>query len=174
MTRTSVLAAIMAMILLGCAAGPAPRPAPEPAEAVDPIAMIALIRGQAQALGVDSVDVVPLRDAERAHWLQNLREHAERDDIEGARAAATAALAAEPDDPELLQEAAELALLNRDWEQAIALAGKSYELGPRQGLLCRRNWLTVAAARDALADIERSRTARERLAVCSPAPPVRM
>lgn len=178
MTARICFAAIVIIGVFGCAANPAPESAshPSPANAawVDPVDILARIHGQAQTLGTESIDVVPLRDAEREHWLQQLRERAQSNDIDGARNTVASALSVNPDDPELLQEAAELALLARDWEQAIALAGKSYELGPRLGLLCRRNWLTVAAARDALADHERSQTARERLAICSPPPPVRM
>ncbi|PKM09556.1 MAG: hypothetical protein CVV17_00460, partial [Gammaproteobacteria bacterium HGW-Gammaproteobacteria-7] len=126
------------------------------------------------ALGDTSTDVLPLRDAERAHWLDQAQARRAEGDLAGARALIDRALESAPHDPELLQEAAELALLASEWAQAIELAGRSYEVGPRQGELCRRSWLTVAAARTALRDAERGETARARLALCSPPPPVRM
>ena len=140
----------------------------------DPAALLEQIRRTARESGTASVDVLPLRDAERAHWLDRVHERVAGGDIAAARALVESALAALPDDPELLQEAAELALLDSDWEQAIGLAGRSYEVGPRQGELCRRNWLTVAAARAVLGEGRFGQTEREQLALCSPPPPVRM
>lgn len=174
--RPAVLAIALAYsVLAGC--GSPPRvvsPSVPDQAAVDPGTLLVSLRAEAAALGETSTDVLPLRDAERAHWLAQVQARQAQGDLPGARALIDQALETSPGDPELLQEAAELALLAGDWVRAIELAGRSYEVGPRQGELCRRSWLTVAAARAALRDAERGETARERLALCSPPPPVRM
>lgn len=173
---SAVLAMVLTYsVLAGCGSPPRTVSPSVPDQApVDPSALLVSLRAEAAALGETSTDVLPLRDAERAHWLAQAQARQAQGDLAGARALIDQALESSPEDPELLQEAAELALLAGDWVPAIELAGRSYELGPRQGELCRRSWLTVAAARAALRDAERGETARERLALCSPPPPVRM
>lgn len=166
-------ATLLALVLAGCASAPSSPPAVSRPE-VDPAALLARLRTQAATEGAESVDVVPLRDAERAHRLARARALTGRGEIPTARAEIAAALAQAPDDPELLQEAAELALLERDWEGALSLASRSYEHGPRLGELCRRNWLLVGAVRGLHADSEGEAVARHRLGLCSPPPPVRM
>lgn len=166
-------AMLLTIALAGCASAPSP-PAATTRPEVDPAALLARLRAQAASEGAESVDVVPLRDAERAHRLARAHQLAVRGEIAAARAEIAAALARSPDDPELLQEAAELALLERDWEQALRLAGRSYEHGPRLGELCRRNWLLVGAVRGVRADAEGEAMARYRLGLCSPPGPVRM
>lgn len=165
-------AMLLTIALAGCASAPSPPAATTPE--VDPAALLARLRVQAASEGAESVDVVPLRDAERAHRLARAHELSRHGEIAAARAEIAAALAQSPDDPELLQEAAELALLERDWEQALRLAGRSYEHGPRLGELCRRNWLLVGAVRGVHADPEGEAMARYRLGLCSPPRPVRM
>ncbi len=161
------------VLLAGCGSTPPPT-VEAPIPTIDPVGLLESLRRHARELGETSVDVAPLRDAERGHWIDLVRQRQSSGDLDGAAAALEQALAALPDDPELLQEAAELALLRTEWERAVELAGRAYERGPRVGELCRRSWLTVATARDVLHDPARGRVARERLDQCSPPPPVRM
>lgn len=139
---------------------------------IEAAALVARVRAAANA--DDAVEVTPLGDGQ----TEDLRAAAERlealGDYVGAAQALQRALLLTPGDPALLQEAAELALLQRDWDQAIQLAGRSFESGPRLGSLCRRNWATVQVAREQFGDTDGSVTALAQLSRCTIAPPVRM
>ncbi len=91
--------------------------------------------------------VQPLRDPE----VQDLRE-----DAVAAIAARNYAAAAEAlnqalliaaDDPAILQERAEVALLQAENERAETLARRAFDLGSKVGPLCRRHWATIEQAR---------------------------
>ena len=58
-------------------------------------------------------------------------------------AALDKALALSPEDPALLQERAEIAVLQKDLDKAGALASNAYALGAKVGPLCRRHWATI-------------------------------
>ena len=62
------------------------------------------------------------------------------------------ALRIQPRNPELLQSMAEVQLQLRDYDQAMGFASRSYDLGPRVGELCSRNWRTIGVAREYLDD----------------------
>ena len=72
------------------------------------------------------------------------------------------AMRMQPEDPEILQRMAELKLAAEDFEQALNYAARSYDLGPRIGELCSRNWHTIAVARAQLDDQPGAATARQR------------
>lgn len=122
----------------------------------------------------DTLDVQPLRDPQ----VEDLRVHAARleaaGDYAGATLAIAQALALLPNDPELLQSAAELALYRKDWTQAEADADKSYQLGPKLGSLCRRNWTTMRFTRSARGDAAGAANAVTKVVACTVEPPVRM
>ena len=122
----------------------------------------------------DELDVQPLRDP-RVEDLRSAATQAEaKGDYEGAgRLLAQAALLT-PDDPDLLQWQAELALVARNWAQAEQLASRSFEKGPKLGGLCRRNWTTLSLAAGARGDAALQAQAQQRVAGCTVAPPVRM
>lgn len=91
--------------------------------------------------------VQPLRDPE----VQDLR-----DDATAAIAARNYPVAAEAlnqalliaaDDPAILQERAEVALLQAEYERAETLAKRAFDLGSKVGPLCRRHWATIEQAR---------------------------
>lgn len=134
--------------------------------------MVAQVRAAGSA--DDALDVQPLRDPQ----VEDLRSRASRleaaGDYSGATLAIGQALALLPNDPELLQTAAELALYRKDWAQAEANAMKSYERGPKLGSLCRRNWTTLRFARGALGNSVGAAEAASKVAGCTVAPPVRM
>ena len=103
----------------------------------------------AAAKGADDRElaVQPLRDPQ----VQDLRE-----DATAAIAARNYAAAAEalnqalliaPDDPAILQERAEAALLQSEYERAETLARRAFDLGSKVGPLCRRHWATIEQAR---------------------------
>jgi len=80
------------------------------------------------------------------------------------------AMRMQPEDPEILQRMAELKLAAKDFEQALNYAARSYDLGPRIGELCSRNWHTIAVARAQLDDQPGAAVARQRAGECSPQP----
>ncbi len=93
------------------------------------------------------IDVHPLRDP----GVASLQDAAQTDLRTGQYDAAAAkldqALTLSPNSPDLLQERAELAIHLKDYANAEKLARKSWELGPRLGALCARNWKTIAELR---------------------------
>ena len=90
--------------------------------------------------------VQPLRDPE----VQDLREDAvaaiAAHDYATAAEALNQALLIAPDDPAILQERAEVALLQAENERAETLARRAFDLGSKVGPLCRRHWATIEQA----------------------------
>lgn len=173
MTRSVLwLVALLLASLVGCRTG-VDSPPPQAAQPPLPVAeLVARVRAAASA--DDALEVTPLRDAQ----TEDLRARASRlegiGDIAGAEQALHDALQLAPGDPLLLQQAAELALLRGDWNQAITLAGRSFASGPQLGPLCRRNWTTVQVAREQFGDSGGSVAAQAQLQRCTVAAPVRM
>lgn len=138
--RTVPLAAL-ALVALLAACGTAP-PAPQRWVGPAPEAVVAEIR-QAGKAASDELDVQPLRDPmvedlrEQAVAAERARRHAD------AAAALDKALALSPDDPALLQERAEVAVLQQDLAEAAALARRAFDMGAKVGPLCRRHWATI-------------------------------
>ena len=145
-------------------AGPATRPAGS-AE------LLQQVRSAGQV--GDELDVQPLRDPR----VEDLRAAATQAEARGDYAGATRLLAQAaqltPEDPDLLQWQAEMALVSRDWAGAEALASHSWNRGPRLGGLCRRNWTTRRIAADARGDAAAAAQAQQQVAACKVAPPNR-
>jgi hypothetical protein len=135
-------------------------------------AMVATIR--AAAVGDDAeVAVQPLRDPA----VEDLREQALR--LEQAHRypdAAThldQALAITPNDPALMQERAEAALLVGDPVAAERMARRAFLVGSKVGPLCRRHWATVREVRLLQADAAGAALAQQAIAACRVAGPNR-
>ncbi|WP_133500529.1 hypothetical protein [Cognatilysobacter terrigena] len=165
----------LVLALSGCATAPPPAP---PAPTFDAAAVVGAIRAAGAAVATE-VEVQPLQDP----LVADLREQARRDEQAGRIAdAATAldrALAERPQDPALLQERAELAVLERRVDAAFDLAQRSHSLGPAVGPLCRRALETLvqverirATAGDAAATARATAFAQQRDA-CTVKPPPR-
>jgi hypothetical protein len=159
---------LLASVLAGCAADGSNRTAP-PAPARDWLAQI-----RAEAAKVPSaVDVVPLADPA----VDDLRRRAAKAEAEqryeDAETDLRAALVVREGDPALWQSLAEIAVVRRQWPQAEAAAQKSWELGPRVGALCVRNWFTVFATRIERGDATGAATARAKVQTCVVAEPTR-
>lgn len=133
------------VFLAGCASAPAPE-APAARDPLTPEQRVAAIRA---AAGDDDRElaVQPLRDPQ----VEDLRERAQQ-----ALAARNAAAAADalnqalllvPEDPAVLQERAEVALLQGDYARADTLAQRAFQLGSQVGPLCRQHWETVRQVR---------------------------
>lgn len=167
-------ALLLPLLLAACATVPTPTAvAPEAQPSPAARELVAQVRAAGEAAD-DALDVAPLRDPQ----LEDLREAAVRLEQLGKYRAASRrvaqALALAPDHPELLQHAAELAIYRKAWDEAVVHAGRSYELGPRLGPLCRRNWATVKIVREAQGQADAAQVADERLAACTIERPVRM
>ncbi len=137
MSRRIVLVAGLFLLASCTSAPPAPEwsgPAPEQ--------VVAEIRA-AGAFEKGELDVQPLRDS----MVEDLRMQAVQ--FESARrypdaaAALDKAIAIAPQDPALLQERAEIAVLQKHLDKAAALARDAYALGGKVGPLCRRHWATI-------------------------------
>lgn len=124
-------------VVSGCVRAP-PRDA---GPAYEPATLVAAIRA-AGAASTTELDVQPLRDPE----TDDLREQATRLEqhrmYRGAADLLDRAIDIQPEDPALLQERAEIALLLRDPGMAEQLAARAIELGSTTGPLCRRHWET--------------------------------
>ncbi|WP_376697089.1 tetratricopeptide repeat protein [Wenzhouxiangella sp. EGI_FJ10305] len=119
------------------------------------------------------LQVYPLRNP-AVRELERAAEAARSDgNFDRAEALLERALRIEGRDPELLQRMAELQLSRGRWEQAESYAMRSWELGPQVGEICRRNWKTMALARERDGQVIAASQARERVEICPLEPPER-
>ena len=131
--------AVGMVLLAGCASNPPLTVAPE-SKGPPPLTAVEIVQAVRLA-GNDGVELVvtPLIDAH----AQDLRERAEEAQADGHLARAdrdlVKALELSPDDPDLIQWRAELAVLRNRRDEAEALAKQSIALGPKSGPLahCR-------------------------------------
>jgi tetratricopeptide (TPR) repeat protein len=84
------------------------------------------------------------------------------------------ALRIEPRDPQLLQHMAEIKLQKEDYQQALNFAVRSYDIGPRVGEICSRNWRTISVAREHLNDSNGASDAKARATRCMNTRPKRL
>ncbi|UNK43143.1 hypothetical protein MNO14_03340 [Luteimonas sp. S4-F44] len=168
--RAACCAAVLA--LAACTTPPASVPAAAPATTLAPQAMVAAIRA-ASGDGDGELAVQPLRDP----MVEDLRERAvaleSQGDVAGAAAALDQAMEIVHDDPALLQERAELAILQREFPRAAELAERAHAIGSQVGPLCRRHWITLEQVRLASGDTAGATAARTQADGCRVAGPQR-
>lgn len=163
---------IVSMTLFAACSSTSPASQPVALTMASPEAMVAAIRA---AAGHDDSElaVQPLRDP----MVEDLRQTATRlqaqQQYKQAAAALDQALAIVPDDPALLQERAEAALLLKDPAGAEALARRAWGLGSKVGPLCRRHWATVRQARLLAGDATGATSAQVQVEACKVAGPNR-
>jgi len=135
-----------AALLALAACSTSPTSAIPPLPDFDAVAAVAAIRAAGGADATE-LDVQPLRDPQ----VEDLRQQAAALEAalqyRDAAAALDSALAINADDPALLQERAEIALLLRQLPEAERLAQRAFATGSKVGPLCRRHWETVAQVR---------------------------
>lgn len=151
--KPSILSTAVCVLLLAltaCTSTPsAPvAPASPPIPTVPPEQRFAAVLAAAKGADDDrELAVQPLRDPE----VQDLRERAAAAitarNYAAAADALNQALLVVADDPAVLQERAEVALLQADNERAETLAKRAFDLGSKVGPLCRRHWATIEQAR---------------------------
>jgi len=172
MTYRRFIAATVAGLLGACTTTPPPPAAPVSLTNASPEAMVAAIRATA-AHDDAELAVQPLRDP----MVDDLREQAKRleaqQHYQDAAAALDKALALVPEDPALLQERAEAALLLRDDATAERLARQAYALGAKVGPLCRRHWATIQQTRLVAGDAAGATSAKAMIDGCKVSGPNR-
>jgi len=95
-------------------------------------------------------------------------------DLDRASGLIERALRIQPQDPQLLQQMAEIKLQEADYQQALNFATRSYENGSRVGEICSRNWRTISVAKDNLRDMSGSVNAAARAKQCMNTRPERL
>ncbi|UXI67520.1 tetratricopeptide repeat protein [Tahibacter amnicola] len=170
--RTSFQLCVLALALvaLGACSTPAP-PAPQPTRPDRDL--VGEIRAAGSATG-SAIEVQPLRDPAVDGFVKQAGELEAAGKYNDAIGALDRALKVAPDAPELLQQKAELFIALRQYDHAETLARKSFELGPKLGSLCARNWQTVVEVRRMANDSVSVESAKAQLASCRIAPRVRM
>lgn len=167
-----LIVAAMALGLVACSSGTPPVAKARAPVKADVASQVAAVR--AAGVNGNELEVQPLRDPQVEDLRVQAEAHEAKREFRKADAALDHALVLSPGDPDLLQWKAELALLGRSWDIAEQLASDSFQKGPKLGGLCRRNWTTIAFAREGRRDVAGALAARGKVDSCTVAPPVRM
>ena len=113
-----------------------------------------------------AIEVAPLRDP----GVTGLQDGASADEraqqYDAAGAKLDSALKIAGDAPDLLQDRAEIAVRLNDNATAERLAHRSYDIGPKLGSLCARNWQTVVEMRTQANDTAGAAAAKQEVAKC--------
>lgn len=112
------------------------------------------------------VQVFPLQNPAVKELLAQAAESESTGDFDQAAILLERALRIHPQDPEILQHMAEIQLRKKDYQQALNFAERSYDVGPRVGEICSRNWRTISVAREHFEDNEGSVEAEQRATQC--------
>ena len=149
-------------------------PVQQPAE---PTPSAAQLIASIHAAGTSDDSVVrvkPLREPGVEALLSRAHHQIDAGQYEDAAATLDEALKLSPKAPDILQQRAELAVRLGDYREAGKLARRSYQLGPKVGALCARNWQTVLEMRRIVDDAAGVEAARKAVATCEEGGPVRM
>ncbi|MNM58040.1 hypothetical protein D3C81_692620 [compost metagenome] len=162
--RSALVATATTLLLSACIS--APPSTPKVVDSTTPAQRVAAVEA---AAGVDDTElsVQPLRDAQVADLHASAIAKRKAGDLDGAAEALNQALLLVDNDPAILQERAEVALLQADWPRAEALAKKAVDLGSRTGPLCRRHWATIEQSRLARAEKENAASAHAQIEGCT-------
>jgi tetratricopeptide (TPR) repeat protein len=150
---------LLTALVAACAVMQEPAP-PTVVESTTPEQRVAAIRA---AAGVDDKElaVQPLRDPQ----VEDLREAAAKAvaarDYGAAAEALNQAVLIVPEDPAVLQERAEVAMLQRDFDRAETLAQRAFDLGSKVGPLCRQHSETIRQIRERRLEIASTPAARQ-------------
>jgi tetratricopeptide (TPR) repeat protein len=162
--------ALAAVTLVAACSQPAPPQATRPSQPTYDI--VAQIRAAGER-EKSAIEVAPLRDP----GVKGLEQAAQTDERAGryddADAKLVQALKLAPEAPELIQDRAEIAVRKQDYASAEKLARQSFDMGPKSGSLCARNWQTIYEMRMQANDQPGAMTARTELGKCHIAGPNR-
>lgn len=152
-----LLGVVLAVMLPACAANV---PAPSAGREVE-----SRVREPASQES-EGVQVFPLQNPAVKELLASAGNAETTGDYNQAAVLLERALRIQPRDPEILQQLAEVQLQKQDYEQALNFAVRSYDIGPRVGEICARNWRTISVAREHLGDRNGSAQAEQRASTC--------
>jgi len=150
---------VLAVLLSACASTE-PWPASEPDREVE-----SRIREPAREDSA-GVQVFPLQNPAVKELLADAGTAESAGDYGQAATLLERALRIQPRDPEILQNLAEVQLQIKDYEQALNFATRSYDIGPRVGEICSRNWRTISVSREHLGDHAGSVQAEQKATAC--------
>ncbi|MCC4602589.1 hypothetical protein HG421_13000 [Xanthomonas campestris pv. badrii] len=162
--RPLVLAAATAT-LAACVSAP-PTPPPTPVDPTTPTQRLLLIEREAGADDTE-LSVQPLRDPQVDDLRDTAKSKRQAGDLTGAAAALDQALGLVSGDPAILQERAEVSVLQADWPAAERFARQAIELGSKTGPLCRRHWATIEQSRLARGEKENAASAKAQIVGCT-------
>lgn len=154
-----ILAWALVLLLSGCAST-----APGPSATQQP-EVEARVREPARQ-DSDGIQVFPLQNPAVKELLADASNAEQTGDYGQAASYLERALRIQPRDPEILQSMAEVQLQMQDYEQALNFATRSYDIGPRVGEICSRNWRTISVSKEYLGDSKGSVDAEKKAAVC--------
>lgn len=164
-SRGRLLICLMALLLIGgCATSP---------ESWDDDTVDSRVRQPAQQDSA-GIQVFPLENPAVKELLDNASAAEAVGDYDQATVLLERALRIQPRNPEILQHMAEVQLHTRDWDQALNFASRSYDVGPRVGEICSRNWRTISVAREYLGDAPGSAEAEQKASACMSTKPAGM
>ena len=161
MKSNGLSAASAALLLLAACASQEPAPVKDRGIDVDEV-----VREPAEQEGT-GLQVYPLQNEGVQDLSGQARQAEQAGEYERAASILQRALRLKPKDPELLQHMAEVQLQQKNYEQALNFASRSYDIGPRVGELCSRNWRTISVAREKLNDPTGAREAELRSDACA-------
>lgn len=142
-------------------------PVKAPVDTTTPAQRMAAVGAAAAGADAKELAVQPLRDAEIEDLRMAAQAKRQANDLAGAADALNQALLISEGDPSILQERAEIALLQGDWARAETLARKAVDLGSKTGPLCRRHWATIEQSRLARGQKENAVSAHAQLDGCT-------
>jgi tetratricopeptide (TPR) repeat protein len=154
-----LLIGILMLALAGCSTAPT-QPGDTGSDEVD-----TRVREPARQ-DSDGVQVYPLRNPAVEELVGEADEAEAVGDLDQAAVLLERALRIQPRNPEILQLMAEIQLQKKDYEQALTFATRSYDIGPRVGEICSRNWRTISVAREYMGNPSGSAEAEEKAVSC--------
>lgn len=160
MQITLIRASVLAMVLLILSACVGGGPAPVEEREIEQ-----RVRAPARQDSA-GVQVRPLQNPAVVELIDNAKRADHAGDFDQAAVYLERALRIQPRDPELMQQMAEIQLQKKDYDQALSFAIRSYDIGPRVGEICARNWRTISVAREYLKDTQGAREAEQRAGQC--------
>ena len=152
--------AVVLVLLLSACASTTPAPSSQQEREVD-----ARVREPAKE-DSEGVQVFPLQNPAVKELLADAGAAESSGDYGQAATLLERALRIQPRDPEILQSLAEVQLQLQDYEQALNFATRSYDIGPRVGEICSRNWRTIGVSREHLGDNPGSVQAEQKATAC--------
>lgn len=161
----TLVPAVLCLALAACMSSAPPIPA-APVDTTPPAQRLAAVE---QAAGPDDKEltVQPLRDPQVDDLRHAAQAQRQSGDITAAAASLDQALEIVSEDPGVLQERAEVALLQAQWAPAEQFARRAIDLGSKTGPLCRRHWATIEQARLARGEKENAASAHAQIEGCT-------